>query len=148
MASHSFTVLSTLAPAAAFARLVDLESVPEWDDGISASKRIDGGTSALGARYEVTVTGFDGRPTAVVYEITECDEPRRFVMVGQHDDFRAVDTLTLRPTTDGCELTYDGTLDLIGDDPPLTAAQLDAVFPKIAAVAEAGLVGFLNPQAD
>ena len=146
MASHSFTVASTLAPADAFARLVDLERVTEWDEGISGSQRIDDGAPDSGERYAVTVTGFDGQPTTVVYEITELDAPRRFVMVGENDDFRAVDTLTLRPSEGGCELLYLGTLELLGAEPPLTPAQLDSVFPKIAAVAEAGLKTFLNPR--
>ncbi len=46
-----------------------------------------------------------------------------------------------------CESThdYDGTLDLVGDEPPLSPTQLDSMFPKIGAVAESGLTRFLNP---
>ncbi|NND74553.1 MAG: hypothetical protein HKN44_06060 [Ilumatobacter sp.] len=144
MASHTFTVRSNLAPARAFARLIDLECVPQWDAGVRGSKRIDPGDGHVGARYEVTVTGFDGQPTTVVYEVTDVDEPKRFVMVGQNEVFRAADTLAFEPVESGCELTYHGTLDFVGDDPPLTAEQLDAVFPKVAGVAEAGLTEFLN----
>ncbi len=92
----------------------------------------------------MTVTGFDGSPTSVVYEITEVDAPHRFVMVGENDEFRAVDTLELTSTTTGCELAYHGTLELLGDNPPLTSTQLDSMFPKIAAVAEVGLGRFLD----
>jgi len=44
----------------------------------------------------------------------------------------------------GCVLDYHGTLELLGDDPPLSDAQLDSMFPKLAAVAEQGLTAFLN----
>ena len=93
----------------------------------------------------MTVTGFDGAPTPVVYEITEAEAPHRFVMVGDNGEFRAVDELSLTATEDGCELTYVGGLELLGDDPLLTPTQLQSMFPKLAAVAEAGLRSFLNP---
>ena len=145
MASHSFTITSPLTVRDAFTKLIDLERVSEWDEGVSSSVRLDAASpSVLGSRFDVTVTGFDGAPTSVVYEITEADEPTRFVMVGENDQFRAADTLVLTPTDAGCELAYEGTLELLGDSPPLTSTQLDSMFPKIAAVAEAGLRRFLD----
>jgi hypothetical protein len=147
MARHSFTIASPLTVQDAFARLIDLERVPEWDEGVRGSVRI-GPTpdSVLGSRFEVTVTGFDGTPTTVVYELTEVDEPTRFVMIGENEQFRAADTLVLTSNETGCELSYDGTLELLGDDPPLTPTQLDSMFPKLAAVAEAGLRRFLDGE--
>jgi hypothetical protein len=145
MASHRFTITSPLSAEDAFVRLVDLERVPEWDEGVRRSVRVDADTDAvLGSRFDVTVTGFDGSPTSVVYEITEVDAPHRFVMVGENAEFRAADTLELTATANGCELAYHGTLELLGERPPLTASQLDSMFPKIAAVAEAGLGRFLD----
>lgn len=145
MARHSFTITSPLTVPDAFAKLVDLERVTEWDEGVSSSVRIDSASpSVLGSRFDVTVTGFDGAPTSVVYEITEADAPTRFVMVGENEQFRAADTLALTPTDAGCELAYEGTLELLGDSPPLTPTQLDSMFPKLAAVAEAGLRRFLH----
>ena len=147
MARHAFTVTSPLSVEGAFELLVDLERVPEWDDGVQASTRVPHhlvDDPLVGRRFDVTVTGFDRSPTTVVYEITEATPPHRFVMVGENDEFRAVDTLELTPTAhEGCELRYDGTLELLADDPPLTAVQLDSMFPKLAAVAEAGLRRFL-----
>ena len=66
-------------------------------------------------------------------------------MVGENDAIRAVDTLVFATSGDGSTLDYHGTIDLLGDTPPLSPAQLDSMFPKIAAVAEAGLTRFLNP---
>jgi hypothetical protein len=143
MATHSFSITSSLSCEEAFARLIDLERVPEWDHGVRDSKRLDE------SRFDVTVTGFDGEPTSVIYAITDVDEPTRFVMVGENDEFRAEDELVLAPRSEhgisGCELTYTGSLVLRGDNPPLTPTQLDSVFPKLASVAEAGLRVFLNP---
>ena len=145
MESHTFSVDSTLSVADAFDRLVDLERVTEWDDGIIESSRIGPPGPVLGSRFEVRVNGFDGSPTSVVYEITEVDAPRRFVMVGENDAFRAVDELTLVDSECGCVLTYVAGLELLGDEPPLTDAQLDSLFAKIAAVPEVGLARYLDP---
>lgn len=144
MASHSFTVDSKLGAEDAYARAVDLERVPEWDDGVQSSVRLADGDDGA-PRFDVTVTGFDGNPSSVVYTITEADAPKRFVMVGENDVFRAVDTLVFQATADGSSLEYHGTLELLGDTPPLSPDQLDSMFPKIAAVAETGLTRFLNP---
>lgn len=144
MADHSFTVESHLRPEAAYERAIDLTRVPEWDEGVRSSLRLPDGDDGA-ARYDVTVTGFDGSPTSVVYTVTEAEAPRRFVMVGENDVFRAVDTLVFAASGDGSKLDYHGTLELLGDEPPLTPAQLDSMFPKIAAVAEAGLRSYLNP---
>ena len=145
MASHSFTVVSNLGIDDAYARAIDLERVPEWDEGVTGSTRVDDDENGA-SRFDVTVTGFDGRPDSVVYTVTDADAPNRFVMVGENEVFRAVDTLVFA-TADGggSTLDYHGTLELLGDDPPLSPAQLDSMFPKIAAVAEAGLTRYLNP---
>ncbi len=146
MATETFNISSPLGQAEAFAMLADLTRVNEWDRGVTNAKQVEGDGPALGAKYEVTVTGFDGKPAQVVYELTEFDAPNRFVMIGEHATFRAHDTLTLTSEVDGCTLEYVGSLELMGDDAPLTPEQLESVFTKVAAVAESGLTSFL--QAD
>jgi hypothetical protein len=145
MATETFLIESTLSPCEAFGRVIDLSRVPEWDRGIRTSRLIDGTPAAVGARYEVAVTGFDGEPTSAIYELTAVDGNRAFTMVGTHADFRAEDTLTIAPSGSGCRLTYDAELVLLGDHPPISDTQLAATFPKVVAVAEAGLAVFLNP---
>ncbi len=145
MTTHTFIVESSLTVDDAFARLIDLTRVSEWDSGVSSSTQVHGDAHIVGSRYDVTVTGFDGKPTSVVYEILNADPPSCFVMEGANDVFRANDTLSLESSDTGCTLTYVGVLELLGTNPPLTNSQLDSVFPKIAAVAQAGLQSFLNP---
>lgn len=144
MASHSFRIDSSLSPADAYALTIDLEKVSQWDAGVLSSTRLDDNTDGR-AQFDVSVTGFDGQPSSVVYTITDSDEPDRFVMVGENDVFRAVDTLVFEAAEHGCVLDYHGTLELLGNNPPLTPTQLESMFPKIAKVAETGLTSFLNP---
>jgi len=145
MAQQVFTVPSDLSPSEAFARCIDLTRVNEWDHGVRDSKLAAGSGDDVGSTYEVTVTGFDGQPAQVMYALLEVDAPRRFVMEGVNEAFRAYDVLTFTPVDGGCELLYDAQLELLGDDPPMNDAQLDAMFARVAAVPQAGLTSFLNP---
>ena len=126
-------------------QLVDLTRVSEWDRGVTNPRQVDGAGHEVGSRYEVTVVGFDGQPTPVVYELLEVDRPARFVMEGSNAVFCAHDVILIEPTDTGCTVTYSAGLELLEEDPPLTPAQLDSLFVKIAAVAEGGLRSYLNP---
>lgn len=144
MAAHSFTVRSALGKAEVFARVADLSTAPQWDEGISSSTRqVDDDGAEW---FEIVTTGFDGAPMASRYAIVAAQAPDHFTMVGSNDVFRAIDTVVVFDRDDGgCDVHYHGTLQLLGDAPPLTDTQLDAMFPKLAAVAEQGLATFLNP---
>lgn len=145
MATESFVIESALSAADAFALVVDLTKVNEWDRGVRNAEHVEGEPGTVGARYEVTVTGFDGKPTTASYELTAVDAPNSFTMVGSHPQFRADDIITFEPTDSGCRVSYDAGLVLLGEDRPLTDEQLDGLFASIAAVPQAGLQDFLNP---
>lgn len=145
MATESFVIESALSAAEAFALVIDLTKVNEWDRGVRNARHVGGEPGVVGATYEVTVTGFDGQPTTASYEITAVDAPTSFTMVGSHPQFRADDTITFEEASDGCRVSYDAGLVLLGDDRPMTDEQLDALFASIAAVPQAGLREFLNP---
>ncbi len=145
MATESFVIESTLSVADAFAAVIDLSKVGEWDHGVSDARHVEGEPATVGATYDVTVTGFDGKPTTASYELTAVDAPNSFTMVGSHPQFRADDTIGFEATDDGCRVSYDAGLVLLGDDRPVTDAQLDEIFASIAAVPRAGLQTFLNP---
>lgn len=145
MAQESFVIDSALSPADAFALVVDLSRVNEWDHGVKNAQHVSGEPGTVGAAYEVTVTGFDGQPTTATYELTAVDAPNSFTMVGSHPQFRADDTITFEAAGGGCRVGYDAGLVLLGDDRPMDDAQLDALFASIAAAPRAGLTTFLNP---
>jgi hypothetical protein len=133
MATQQFDITSPLAPEAAFDRLVNLTRVNEWDRGVTNPRQIHGSGHEVGSRYEVTVVGFDG------------NRPARFVMEGTNAVFCAHDVITIEPTDTGCTVTYSAGLELLEEDPPLSPAQLDSLFVKVAGVAEDGLRSYLNP---
>lgn len=145
MATESFVIESTLSVTDAFALVVDLSNVNEWDHGVSDARHVEGDPATVGARYDVTVTGFDGKPTTASYELTAVDAPNSFTMVGSHAQFRADDTITFEPADTGCRVSYEAGLVLLGENRPVTDAQLESIFASIAAVPQAGLTEFLNP---
>ena len=144
MAAETFVIESTMSPEAAFDQVIDLLQVGEWDRGVRDPRLIDGDPASVGARYEVTVTGFDGQPTTVVYELTAVEPMRSFTMVGTHRDFRAEDSVTFETAADGCRVTYQASLVLVGDQPALTDEQLTRAFGALVAVPRSGLESFLN----
>ena len=146
MATETFVIDSTLSQGAAFGRVIDLTRVSEWDRGVRDPQLIGGDPASLGARYQVTVRGFDGAPTNAVYELTNVEATSTFTMVGTHPDFRAEDTVTFESTSTGCRVTYEASLVLLGDSPPLSDAQLTSTFASLVAVPQAGLASFLNPK--
>ena len=145
MATETFVIESTLETNVAFSRLIDLSRVPEWDRGIAESRLIESAIGTLGARYDLTLTGFDGKPTNAIYELTAVDVDRSFTMVGTNPTFRAEDTVTVESLAQGCRVTYLAGLALAGEHRPMTEAQLSAVFAKVVAIAQRGLTQYLNP---
>lgn len=146
MAQQSFVIDSALTVDEAFGLVVDLTKVNEWDRGVRDARHVGGEPGSVGASYEVTVTGFDGKPTTATYELTAVDGPNSFTMVGSHPQFQADDTITFTPVDGGgCRVGYDASLILLGENPPVTDAQLDEIFASIAAVPRDGLTTFLNP---
>ncbi len=145
MATQDFTIASILNPAEAFALLIDLTNVPAWDSGVTDATLADGAPGMVGARYDVSLIGFDRQPTTAVYELTEVRSPHSFTMVGRHPDFEAADTVTCEPADGGCRVTYNAGLRLLGDTPPLSDEQLDVMFAKLVDTPRSGLARFLNP---
>ncbi len=146
MATVTFVVDSVLPADAAFDRVIDLSRVTEWDRGIRSSSLVHGQVGEVGARYDVSVRGFDGQPTIVDYALTAVDRPSSFTIRGSHQDFQADDTVTIAPHGAGSRLTYEASLILLGDNPPLDDDRLASLFAANVDVARNGLEAFLSHE--
>jgi hypothetical protein len=146
MASEKLVIESTLSPETAFSQMIDLLRVTEWDRGIRQARLIGGESAVVGARYELTLKGFDGAPTTAEYELTAVDAPRGFTMVGNHPEFRAEDTVSFEPTSTGCRVTYDAGLVMLQEPAPMTEVQLSGTFAKVVAIVDEGLSAFLAAE--
>jgi len=122
----------------AFAYLADLENFAEWDPGVSSASQVDGDGPGLGAAYDVKAGG-----AALRYEVIEFASPNRMVAEAKTMFFRSYDIIEVVERSDGCDVTYDATLELNGPFGLLDFG-LRLFFDKIGNKAAAGMITALN----
>lgn len=98
------TVYTQAAPDAVFAYLADFTTTEQWDPGTVRTVRV-AGDGGVGTRYENTST-FAGRTSDLVYEVTEVTPGKSIRLRGENSSLIAHDTITVRPDSDGSQVTY------------------------------------------
>jgi ribosome-associated toxin RatA of RatAB toxin-antitoxin module len=107
MARYVTTIASPWSAAQAFEFVADLRNFEKWDDTVSSSTLIDGDEPALGATFRVKVMAAE-----LDYVITEYERPSRAVAEATTRLLHSYDVIEIAETDDGCEVTYDATLEL------------------------------------
>jgi carbon monoxide dehydrogenase subunit G len=130
---------------AAFDYVADFANAREWDPGVAAARRIDGGPVAVGARYDLGVR-MGGRVAPMQYRITELDRPRRVVLVGAGTNVDAVDDIRFERSGEWTVIDYTAEIRLGG---LLRFAQpfLGGSFARIARDAAGGMERTLAARA-
>jgi uncharacterized protein YndB with AHSA1/START domain len=127
-------------PAAeVFDLLADMRNASSWDPGVTSATlqhSPDGAEVARGSVFVVNVE-FLGRARAIPYTVTEYERPHRFVLSGEDDWVRSVDTVTLEPADEGCVVTYQAVLEL--KKAAVLAPVLNLAFRGVGRRAQAGL---------
>jgi carbon monoxide dehydrogenase subunit G len=139
--SRSFTVHP--APAAVIDYLKDFSNAEEWDPGTESCTRVGDGPVAVGARWH-NVSKIAGVTTELDYELTELTDTR-IVLVGRNDSATSTDTITVLPSGEGSEITYQADLDMHGLA-HLAAPAMKLVFEKLANDTEAQLTRALESR--
>jgi carbon monoxide dehydrogenase subunit G len=139
--SRSFTVHP--APAAVIDYLKDFSNAEEWDPGTESCTRVGDGPVAVGARWH-NVSKIAGVTTELDYELTELTDTR-IVLVGRNDSATSTDTITVLPSGEGSEITYQADLDMHGLA-NLAAPAMKLVFEKLANDTEAQLTRALESR--
>ncbi len=139
--TRSFTVRR--APAAVIDYLKDFANAEEWDPGTESCTRIGDGPVAVGARWH-NVSKIAGVTTELEYELTELTDSR-VVLVGRNDSATSTDTITVLPSGEGSEITYDAELDMHGLA-NLAAPAMKLVFEKLANDTEEQLTRVLESR--
>ncbi|MFD6027926.1 SRPBCC family protein [Streptomyces griseoluteus] len=104
---RSFTVPRPLPAVNAY--LADFANAVDWDPGTRECDRTNGaGTPAEGATWH-NVSEFRGRSTELEYRLDHRSEDR-LTFTGTNKTATSTDDITLRPTPDGTEITYDATI--------------------------------------
>lgn len=138
MAQYVTTIRTEMTAADAFAYMADFRNVAEWDPGVSSAIQIEGDGPEVGASYEVKASGAE-----LTYVVLEYDAPSRIVLEAKNTLIRSYDIISVEERSDGCDVTYDATLDLNG---PLAMGDIafGIMFKKIGDKAAAGMVERLD----
>jgi carbon monoxide dehydrogenase subunit G len=106
--------------------LADFSRLSEWDPMFDESERLDAdGAVRVGSRFRaagsVAGASFELTMELVVYE-----PGRRVVLTGQGDGLTTREDISVAPTDEGCEVTYDSSFET--DKPAIVEALTDPAF--------------------
>jgi carbon monoxide dehydrogenase subunit G len=107
------TVLTRLAPDAAFAFVADFANNPAWDPNTERAERLDSGPLGVGARYRLDVK-MRGGTVPMEYRVTVWEPSSRVVLEGKGDTVVATDEIRFTPDGDGTRIDYIADIRLTG----------------------------------
>ncbi|MEM8904910.1 MAG: SRPBCC family protein [Actinomycetota bacterium] len=142
MARYTTTVSSPHPAEAVFDSLADFSTVAQWDPNVESATRMEEGELAVGSKFKV-LNDFFGRKQKLVYEMLAYDRPNEFVVEAKTSSFDSNDTVTITPTSSGCDVTYDAIITMKGAgrffDPVI-----GLLFRIVGGKAEKGLRDYVN----
>ena len=100
----SKTVVTDKPPAEVFDYLSDFTSTTDWDPGTVSTVR-EQGDGGVGTSY-LNTSEFLGRRTELRYLVQELVPGERIRLRGENKTVISVDTIAVRPTGAGTEVTY------------------------------------------
>jgi carbon monoxide dehydrogenase subunit G len=119
----------TPSPAVVVEYLKDFARTEQWDPGTQSTTRTDSGPIAVGSTWH-NVSRIAGIETELDYTLRELT-PDKLVFVGVNDTATSTDSITVRPSGTGSELTYHANVDLHGLS-KVAAPAVKVVFEKLA----------------
>lgn len=106
------TLRTAWPPETAFAYMADFSHAAEWDPGVEAASRRDGGDIGPGSAFDLTVR-VGGRRLPLRYEVTDF-APGRVTFTARSATLESVDTVTVERRGDATEVRYDARINFRG----------------------------------
>jgi carbon monoxide dehydrogenase subunit G len=100
-------------PGAVFAYLADFENSAEWDPGVVEARRLTGGPTAVGSRFEL-IALFRGKRQRFEYVVTEYEEGRKIALHGRGEKARSDDVIAVDGADGRTRIAYEADLRLEG----------------------------------
>lgn len=113
-----------------FDYIIDFSKIHEWDHTIIDSRKITDGLLGLHTRFDL-IYKMGLRKLPISYTITELKPSSRAVLVGQNDNFTAIDTVTISPNEQGSKVDWHAEITFRG----LTAKIIPLIEKKVKAAA-------------
>ena len=127
------------APDTVFAFLADFTNAADWDPGVAAAERLDGGPIQVGSRFGLDLL-VAGRRQRWVYAVERHEPDQRVTFATRTDRATGIDDVTVRPTPDGgSHVVWDATFRFNGLLGALVDPVFNVVFQRIGAKAVSGL---------
>ena len=137
MARYVRSIDVPTSPEATFDYMARFSNAEEWDPGVAEAEMVTPAPVGPGSAFVLMVKAV-GRRLPFRYEVAEYERPHSVTLVARRSPLVSRDTITVRPTSAGAQLTYDADLRLTGParifDPVLALA-----FRRIGDRALAGL---------
>ncbi|WP_027346451.1 SRPBCC family protein [Hamadaea tsunoensis] len=99
-------------PETVVAYLADFANATEWDPGTVRCTKVSAGPVQVGSTW-TNVSKVLGRQTELTYRLTRL-EADRVTLVGTNKTATSTDDITVRPSSNGSEITYDATIEFHG----------------------------------
>ncbi len=109
MAHYQASFLTPTPQPQAFAYLSDFTNAADWDPGIVAAERVDGGPIGGGSTFRLFAQML-GRRVALTYRIVEFDPPRTVAFLCEGRGCVSHDRITFQDTAAGTCIRYDADL--------------------------------------
>ena len=135
------TLAVTAAPGPVLGYLTDFGHTAEWDPAVQRADRNDAGPLQPGANWH-QVAKILGVTTELTCTLVTA-EPGRLVFHGRNEGATRTDTVTVRHTATGSEVTYRVELEMHGLA-KLATPVLKMEFEKLGTASAAALTGALN----
>jgi uncharacterized protein YndB with AHSA1/START domain len=111
-----------------FDLLADFGNLADWDPMFEESMRLDDGPLEVGSRFKVK-GAIAGSNFDLDMEVVELDRPHRVVVKGVGDGLETREDISVRATTEGCEVTYHSAFET--DKPDIVDAASKPAFIAI-----------------
>lgn len=108
--TRTFTV--DVAPEIVIDYLKDFGHAEEWDPGTESCRRSDLGPIEVGATWH-NVSTIAGVTTELTYRLEKLTG-EEIVLIGRNERATSIDTITVRPSGAGSQITYRADIDLSG----------------------------------
>lgn len=105
-------VPTTLDPKSTFAYLSAFEHTPNWDPGTPIVEKQSTGPVAVGSKFHA-LAEFRGKRQPIDYVVTEMSADR-IQLRGENKTVISVDTISVKPSATGSEVTYTAEFTLKG----------------------------------
>lgn len=135
------TFAVTAASDAVVGYLKDFGHAEQWDPGTEECVRSDAGPIAVGATWH-NKSKIMGVSTELTYTLDELTDDR-IVLVGKNEQATSTDTITVRSSDKGSEITYHVDLEMHGAA-KLAAPAMKLLFEKLGNDTEKQMTEVLN----